>query len=63
MRYLVCLDEQPQEGGACTTTAWVEQPQIADYLPTVAQANGIGFAFFSSLFLIAAAIRTLKPPK
>ena len=63
MRYLVCLDDPAPVEGQCTEMVWVEQAQVADYLPTVAQANAIGFAFFSSLFLIAAAVRSFKPQR
>lgn len=63
MRYLVCLDDPAPQDGQCVQTAWVEEARVADYLPTVEQANVIGFAFFSSLFLIAAAVRTFKPQR
>lgn len=63
MRYLVCLDDQPSQDGPCAHTAWIEQATVADYLPTVPQANAIGFAFFSGLFLIAAAKRSFKPTR
>ena len=63
MRYLVCLDDPMPETGECVLVEWREVPQVADYLPTVVQANAIGFAFFSSLFLVAAAVRTFKPQR
>ena len=63
MRYLVCLDDPMPETGECVQMVWVEQAQVADYLPTIAQANAIGFAFFSSLFLVAAAVRIFKPQR
>jgi len=63
MRYLVCLDAVPGSDGSCNSTAWVEQPTLLDYLPTVGQANTVGFAFFSSLFLIAAVKRFFKPTR
>jgi len=63
MRYLVCLDAIPASDGTCNQTAWVEKPMLFDYLPTVGEANTVGFAFFSSLFLIAAAKRFFKPTR
>lgn len=61
MRVLICIDPAPAQDGSCTNSAWVEQPTLADYLPTVAQGNELGFAFFASLFLAFAAARLLKP--
>ncbi len=63
MRYLVCIDPAPAADGTCQQSAWVEQSSWRDLLPTVEQGNAIGFAFFSSLFLIAAAVRSFKPPR
>ena len=63
MRYLVCQDDPMPMDGQCVQQEWIEAPQVADYLPTVVQANAIGFAFFSSQFLIAAAVRTFKPQR
>lgn len=61
-RVLTCIDYDDSTH-QCVTQAWVEQASIADMLPTHQQANAVGFAFFGTLFLVAAAIRTFKPPK
>lgn len=37
----------------CDAAAWVEQASILDVLPTVEQANAVGFAFFASLAILA----------
>lgn len=61
-RVLTCLDQQPAQDGSCAVQAWVEQPSIVAYLPTMEEANTIGFAFFAGLFVIAVVKRTMKPP-
>jgi len=63
MRVLVCLDPQPAADGSCAQQAWIEQPSFADLLPTVAEANEIGWAFIASLAVVAIAKHSLKPPK
>lgn len=61
-KILACIDYDSATQ-TCTAEAWVDQSSFSDYLPTVAEANAVGFAFASSLFLIAAAVRSFKPPK
>lgn len=53
-RVLVCLDPTPAQDGSCQLQAWVEQPSIADMLPTVDQANIVGPAFVLGLCTLAA---------
>lgn len=61
-RVLVCLDPQPNPDGSCEQSAWIEQPSIADMLPTVDEANAVGFALFSGLIVLAA-MSLLLPPR
>ncbi|WP_036133477.1 hypothetical protein [Aerolutibacter daejeonensis] len=63
MRVLVCLDAVPAADGSCAQQAWVEQPSVADLLPTVAQANEIGWLFLGSLAVIAFVKHGFKPPR
>ncbi|WP_101927659.1 MULTISPECIES: hypothetical protein [Luteimonas] len=62
-RVLTCIDPSPQPDGQCLQTAWIEQGGLADMLPTMAEANIVGSAFFGTLILIAFVARTLKPPR
>lgn len=61
-KVLTCTDFD-SDTQTCIAEQWVDQSSIVDYLPSIAEANAVGFAFASSLFLIAAAIRSFKPPK
>lgn len=61
-RVLSCIDPSPLPEGQCLQTAWIEQGGIADMLPTMAEANVVGSAFFASLVVIAFVKRTIKPP-
>jgi hypothetical protein len=53
MRLLVCIDPVPAADGSCAQTAFIEQPTFVDYLPTVDQAQAVGFAFFASIAVLA----------
>lgn len=61
-RVLVCLDPTPAQDGSCAQTAWIEQPSIIDYLPTVEEANVVGPAFAAGLCILAA-LGLLNPKK
>lgn len=63
MRVLACIDPVPAPDGSCAAQAWVEQAAIADFLPSVSEANEVGFAFASSLIIVAAAKRFFKPQR
>lgn len=60
-RVLVCIDPLPLSDGTCQTEAWIEQPTISDYLPTVAEATEVGSVFAFSLVTIAAIKHIMKP--
>ena len=60
-RVLMCIDPVPAADGSCAQQAWVEQSTFADLLPTVAEANEIGFAFLASLMTLAAVKHFFKP--
>ncbi|MGJ7901013.1 hypothetical protein [Lysobacter sp. 1R34A] len=62
-RVLTCIDPAPAADGTCQQTAWIDQGGIADMLPTHEQANAVGFAFFSTLVVVAFVARTFKPPR
>lgn len=53
MRTLACLDPEPAVDGTCANTAWVEQPSVVQYLPTVEQANYVGGVFFVAYVTLA----------
>lgn len=63
MRVLACVDPVPASDGSCVAQAWIEQPSFADVLPSLSEANEVGFAFLSSLVIIAAVKRYLKPQR
>lgn len=63
MRVLACVDPVPAPDGSCAAQAWVEQAGIAEMLPSFSEANEVGFAFLSSLVIIAAVKRFLKPQR
>lgn len=63
MRVLTCIDPVPASDGSCAAQAWVEQAGFADLLPSVEEANEVGFAFASSLIIIAATKRFFKPQR
>ena len=62
-RYVACADPVPASDFSCASPVWVDQGGIADMLPTIEQANVVGFAFFASLFTVVAVKRFLKPQK
>jgi|GEM_PF-2079905 hypothetical protein len=62
-RVLTCIDPVPAQDGTCTQTAWLDQSSWVDMLPTVAQANEVGAAIFTSVMTIAVAKRLLFPPE
>lgn len=53
-RVLTCIDAVPASDGSCAQQAWLEQPTWIDYLPTVDQANAVGFATFSAVCIVVA---------
>lgn len=53
MRVLACLDAVPAQDGTCAQTAYVEQSSWVDLMPTVEQANEVGFAMFASVAIVA----------
>lgn len=61
-KVLTCVDFDSTTQ-TCNAQAWVDESTWVDYLPTVEQANVIGFAFFASLFTVAATARLLKPQR
>lgn len=60
-RVLVCIDPLPLPDGSCQTEAWIEQPTFSDYLPTPGESAEVGFAFASTLVIVAAVKHFLKP--
>lgn len=62
-RVLTCIDPVPSQDGSCAQTAWLDQSSWVDMLPTVAQANEVGAAFFVSVMSVAVAKRLLFPPE
>lgn len=64
MRYLVCI-EWNEVAQTCAAEAWVAgvPPWWAEMLPTTEQAHVVGVAMFTSLMLLAAMKRILKPGK
>lgn len=62
MRVLVCTDPTPASDGSCAATAWLEVPTWTDSLPTVDQAQAVGFSVFAAICIIGA-MRLLLPPK
>lgn len=59
-RVLTCIDPTPASDGSCAQSAWVDQATWIDYLPTVEQANTVGFAIFCALAMLAA-FRLINP--
>jgi hypothetical protein len=56
-RVLTCMDDPPAQDGTCATSAWVEQVPASDwldYMPTVQQAQDVGWALFGTLVVLAA---------
>lgn len=53
-RVLTCIDPVPAEDGTCAQAAYIEQRSIVDLLPSVEQADEVGFAFFGTVVLVAA---------
>lgn len=47
----------------CLAQVWADHSVWVDYLPTVEQANAVGFAFFASLTTVVVIKRLLTPPK
>lgn len=62
-RVLACLDETPALDGTCANQAWIDQASFKDFLPTHAEANALGVAFFGALVIVAFAKRTFKPQR
>jgi len=62
-RVLICLDNTPAPDGSCAQTAWADQADFKDFLPTHEQANAVGVAFFGALVLVAFIKRTFKPQR
>lgn len=56
-----CLDVEPNPDGTCTHVEWIEQPSLADTLPTPEQATAVGVPFALGLILIAFVASILKP--
>lgn len=47
----------------CNAQTWADQSSLADYAPTVEQANAVGSAFLASLIVIAFVLRAIKPQR
>lgn len=62
MRVLTCIDATPNPDGSCATSAYVEIPTWTDSLPSVEDAQLVGFDIFASLAILAA-MALLLPPR
>jgi hypothetical protein len=62
MRVLTCIDATPNPDGSCATSAYVEIPSWTDTLPTIEDAQSVGFHMFASLAILAA-MALLLPPR
>lgn len=61
MRYLVCTDPVPATDGTCANAVWIEQADVTQFFPTVAEAVEVGWYFMATLMILAAAKHFLKP--
>ena len=47
----------------CIAQAWVDQSSWVDLLPTLAEGNAVGVAFFVALVSIAMVANIVTPPR